>query len=84
MALEGGSLGTWYCDLTTRELSWDDTTNTILGLPSYAERNEVTFFSRVHPDDRDKLLVLRNPAEIRDRYTEEIRIVRSNGSVGWM
>ncbi len=84
LALEGGSLGTWYCDLTTKELSWDDTTNTILGLPTYADRNEATFFGRLHPEDRDKLGMLRHGAEIRDRYIEEIRIVRSNGSVGWM
>ena len=84
LALEGGSLGTWYSDLTTKELSWDDTTNTILGLPAYADRNEVTFFGRVHPEDRDKLRMLRDVDEIRDRYAEEIRIVRSNGSVGWM
>ena len=84
LALEGGSLGTWYCDFTTGELSWDDATNAILGLPSYAERNEVTFFDRVHPDDRDKLRILRNAAEISDRYAEEIRIGQSNGSVRWM
>ncbi len=79
LALEGGSLGTWYCDLITKELSWDDTTNTILGLPAYADRNEATFFGRLHPEDRDKLRVLRDVAEIRDRYADEIRIVRSNG-----
>jgi PAS domain S-box-containing protein len=84
LALEGGSLGTWYCDFTTGELSWDDATNAILGLPSYAERNEVTFFDRVHPDDRDKLRIVRNAAEISDRYAEEIRIVQSTGSVRWM
>ena len=84
LALEGGSLGTWYCDLTTKELSWDDTTNTILGLPTYADRNEATFFGRLHPEDRDKLSMLRDVAAIRDRYIEEIRIGRSNGSVGWM
>ena len=84
LALEGGSLGTWHWDLTTGKLFWDDTTNTILGLPAYAERNEVTFLDRLHPEDRDKLRVLRNVVEIRDRYAEEIRIVRSNGSLGWM
>jgi two-component system CheB/CheR fusion protein len=84
LALEGGSLGTWHWDLTTGKLFWDDTTNTILGLPSYADRNEATFLDRLHPEDRDKLGVLRNVVEIRDRYAEEIRIVRSNGSLGWM
>ena len=84
LALEGGSLGTWYRDLTTGEWSWDDNTNTILGLPAYAERNEVTFFARVHPEDRDKLGVLRNAAEIGDRYLDEIRILRPNGAVRWM
>ena len=84
LALEGGSLGTWHWDLNTEKLSWDDRTNTILGLPAYAERNEATFFDRVHPEDRDKLRLLRNAAEIRDRYVDEIRVVRSNGSVGWM
>ena len=84
LALEGGSLGTWYRDLTNGGWSWDDNTNTILGLPAYGERNEVTFFARVHPEDQDKLGVLRNTAEIRDRYLDEIRILQPNGAVRWI
>jgi hypothetical protein len=35
-------LGTWCRDVTNGRWTWDDNTNTILGLPTYAERNELT------------------------------------------
>jgi two-component system CheB/CheR fusion protein len=84
LALEGGSLGTWYSDLTSGEVFWDENTNIILGLPPEAERSEATFFDRVHPDDREKLQRRRNLREKHAMYTEEIRVMRSDGSIGWV
>ena len=84
LALEGGSLGTWYCDLKTDRLHWDERIHALLGLPAEPGSNGEGFFSRIHPDDREKLRAARRQALETGVFSEELRFLRADGAICWL
>ena len=84
LALEGGSLGTWYCDLKSDRLHWDERIHALLGLPAEPTSTGEGFFSRIHPDDREKLRAARRHALATGGFSEELRFLRADGSICWL
>ncbi len=85
LALEAGSAGTWFHDIKTGKVIWDDVTNNILGLPANFERSSAGFLDLIHADDRQKFSAARDRAIVEHRqFTEEIRIVRANEEILWL
>ena len=84
LALEGGSLGTWYCDLKSDRLHWDERIHALLGLPAEPTSTDEGFFKRIHPDDREKLRAARRHALATGGFSEELRFLRPDGSICWL
>ncbi|NEP18389.1 MAG: response regulator [Leptolyngbya sp. SIO4C1] len=55
MAVEAAQLGTWDWNLITNELIWDSGCKAMFGLPAEAEVTIETFFTGLHPEDRDRV-----------------------------
>jgi two-component system, chemotaxis family, CheB/CheR fusion protein len=83
LALEGGSLATWYCDLKADQCHWDERIHALLGALPQPVGNE-GFFSAIHPDDREKLSAARHQALATGGFTEELRFLRADGSICWL
>jgi PAS domain S-box-containing protein len=86
LALEAGRMGTWDWDLRTGEVAWSDNMEEVQGLPEGGFDGTVEGFRRlVHPDDRDRVeAAIARSIEERSAYEVEFRVVRPDGSVGWM
>ena len=84
LALDAGSLATWYCDLKTNQLHWDERIHALLGLAPEPASTGDAFFNRIHPDDRDKLRAGRRQALDTGGFTEELRFLRADGSICWL
>ncbi len=52
LAVETVALGTWDYNPITGELTWDERTKAMFGLPPEAEVDYETFLAGVHPDER--------------------------------
>jgi PAS domain S-box-containing protein len=76
-----GVIGDWDCDFGTDRLHWSDEVYRILGLTREAfPPSADTFYSRVHPDDRERIRLLKSKAK-GSRFAFEHRIVRPDGAV---
>jgi PAS domain S-box-containing protein len=86
-AQEVAHIGSWVADLGEPErLGWSRETHRIFGVPSGTfDGTAETFFSYVHPDDRDAVRAASRAAK-RDGapYDIEHRIVRGDGTVRWV
>jgi PAS domain S-box-containing protein len=86
LALEAGRLGTWRWHMATGEVSWDATLEAIFGLPpgGFAGTFE-EYASRLHPDDRDRVLdTIRRSVETGSGHEFEHRVIWPGGSVHWV
>nr|WP_255449990.1 MULTISPECIES: PAS domain S-box protein [Myxococcaceae] len=54
LSLAAAELGTWDYDPLGGALSWDERTRALFGLPPDATVTRDTFFSVVHPEDRER------------------------------
>ena len=75
-------VGSWERQIETDTIQWSDEMLRILGLPSSAPSNFLTFMSYIHPTDREKILEADQkvrssigPADM------EYRVVRPDGDV---
>jgi two-component system, chemotaxis family, CheB/CheR fusion protein len=85
LALEAGSAGTLHRDLITGKLVWDDAANEMFGLPANAERSYERFIELIHPEDqRNFENVVARAITDREKYTDELRIVRPGGDTIWV
>jgi PAS domain S-box-containing protein len=86
LALEAGRMGTWDWDIRTGRLAWSDNLEEVHGLPPGVFDGTVDGFrGLVHPDDRDRVeaAIARSIEEV-SGYEAEFRILRPDGSTGWM
>jgi PAS domain S-box-containing protein len=86
LALEGARLGTWVRDLTTNEIVGTPRYYEILGLPpNSAPLAFERWQQAVHPDDLPRLTeAARRAVENRTAYEHQFRVVRRDGSIGWV
>jgi PAS domain S-box-containing protein len=85
LVVEAAALGLWYCDLPFDELDWDAKCKEHFHLPADARVTVDVFFSRVHPDDRERTRQAIDAA-IADGapYDIDFRTVSDDGDVKWI
>jgi PAS domain S-box-containing protein len=84
-ALEASGTSTWRWDMNTNVVDSDEGLYRLFGVdPAEGSRSFEVFVSRIHPDDRDRVIAaaLRCASDGVD-LDEEFRIVRPDGSVRW-
>ncbi|HTG45414.1 MAG TPA: PAS domain S-box protein, partial [Verrucomicrobiae bacterium] len=85
-ALSASGSGTFRWDFKTNEVSWDDSLNTLFGLPpGETVRPAGSFVDAVHPDDRPGVIEQRNQCEqVGADFAMEFRILWPDGSEHWL
>jgi PAS domain S-box-containing protein len=86
LALDAAQLGTWRWDLSTDLETRDANLNRLFGLPpQVTHHSQDDFLSRVHPDDRPRLIRLFQQAKLsRSAFALEYRIIWPDGSIHWV
>ncbi|EPX63701.1 Phytochrome, two-component sensor histidine kinase [Cystobacter fuscus DSM 2262] len=56
LAVESTALGTWDLNPLTRVLSWDARCKALVGVPPETQPDLELFFTKVHPEDRERVL----------------------------
>lgn len=80
-----GGTGTWYWDLRTGRLGWDEQSYLLLDIPLDQEPGYDLFMSRVHPEDREWLRKLHQDCiENGTEIATEYRVVWRDGTVRWL
>jgi|SRR5579872_3873822 len=86
MALDAAKMGWWRYDVATKISTWDDRFKNILDLTANSGPPEIVA-ARIHPEDREvaiaKLRAAIESGSLTD-YSNEYRIVRTEGSVRWI
>jgi PAS domain S-box-containing protein len=86
LALEAGRMGTWDWDIPTGRIEWSDNLEEIHGLPPGGFDGTMEAFRRlIHPEDRGRVEeAVAAAVEAGAGFEAEFRILRPDGSVGWM
>jgi PAS domain S-box-containing protein len=90
MALEAAQMGVWDWHIGTGEEHWSKEVAAILGITTQPNQNDFTvpytlFLSRVHPDDRDKVLAAQEHTFATGQaYTVEYRLLLEDSSIRWV
>jgi PAS domain S-box-containing protein len=86
LALEAGRVGIWTWDAVSDHLEWSNGAARLYGIEEEDIPQSLSaYLARVHPDDRD--LVSRETQRNLthgDRIDTEHRIIRGDGSIGWI
>lgn len=86
LALQAGHMGTWYWDITTGRLDWDEQLEHVFGLePGSFGGTFDDYVALLHPDDVEatQATVRRSLETGEDHYVEH-RVVAPDGSVRWV
>ncbi|MCU1293889.1 MAG: sensory transduction histidine kinase [Bryobacterales bacterium] len=85
LAIEAAGVGTWFWNVETREISWDQSSTSILGLDSASAITLDEFLTAVHPEDRDRVeTAINEAASGREFWNVEYRIIRPDGAERWV
>lgn len=85
LAQDAGGVGVWDWDLRGGKITWSDSYFRLLGLqPSPDAQNLSTFYSAVHPDDRERAAADVERAVAGAAYRSEYRVVHPSGEVRWI
>jgi PAS domain S-box-containing protein len=83
-ALHSGNIGTWSWDFASDCLEADEKLRNIFALPPEGQVPARELFSRIHPDDLDRLAAKLDEAKrARGEYDFEFRLVLPTGEVRW-
>ena len=85
-ALLASNTGTFHWDIRTNAVTWDENLDRLFGLhPGSSVRSLEQFVSRVHPDDRDAVIVaVERSAHQGADFDLEFRTILPDGSVRWI
>ncbi len=78
-----GNIGSWRLDIQRNNLTWSDENHRIFGIPKETPMTYETFFSTVHPDDRDYVDTKWKECLADKPYDIEHRII-VDGHVKWV
>lgn len=85
LAQDAGGVGVWDWDLRGGKITWSDSYFRLLGLPPSADLQRLsTFYSAVHPDDRERAAADVERTLAGAPYRSEYRVLHSNGEVRWI
>lgn len=76
-------IGSWHLDIASNRLEWTAESFRIFGVPQKEAVDLETFFSTVHPDDREMVLKSWNEAIAGAPYDIEHRVV-ADGEIRWV
>ena len=78
-------IGTWYWDLETNRLRWDEVSSSILGIPPQQEQSLQVFLECIHVHDRAKVNeLIQESIRSGSEYEAEFRVVHRDGSERWL
>ncbi len=85
LALKASRMGTWDWNFQTGVIQWSDNLEALFGLkPGEFNGSFEMFVSRLHHDDRDRVLAAINHAiATGEDYDIEFRVVYPNGRIRW-
>ena len=86
LALEAGRMGTWYWEVASNRLDWDDQLLRVFGLePGTFDGTFEAYLALIHPDDVGPTVAIiqESLATGHDHYVEH-RIVLGDGTVRWV
>ena len=87
VALEASAGGSWTWVAATNHVDWDERFRPLYGFPPDQPATSDAWLTRVHDDDRPRLLALRQEiwtSKTKDSWETTFRIVRPDGSVAWI
>lgn len=86
LSQEAGKSVGWELDVKTGRDSWFGDLQTMFGIPSQTFEGRIEdFYKFVHPDDRQMVArAVADARETRKPYAAEFRVVRHDGTVGWV
>src|SRR6185369_9070433 len=78
-------IGTWYWDLETNRLRWDEVSSAILGAPPDQEQSLQTLLECIHMHDRARVnQLIQESIRSGSEYEAEYRVVHRDGSEHWV
>jgi PAS domain S-box-containing protein len=84
-ATQAGRLGIWELDLRSWELNASGVFKEIFGRDPSAPFTHADLEAAIHPDDRERVLgAKRHAARMGTEYYAEYRILRPDGTLGWV
>jgi PAS domain S-box-containing protein len=87
LALEASAGASWTWDAATNQLEWDDRFRPLYGFPPDEPAAPEKWVSRLHEDDRPRLVALQKEmwtSRAKDSWESTYRIVRPDGTVAWI
>lgn len=86
LAQAAGGVGTWDWDALRQVATCSESYCRLYGLDpqSQGHQSPEAWLAQVHPDDRERVMELRQAAMASGRLESEYRIVRPDGSVRWI
>ena len=86
LALDASGIGSFDWHLATGELIWDDRLCRLVGVdPSTFDRRIESFYTSLHPADRDRVRqLIEHAIDVIGGYQAEYRIVRPDGTMRWV
>jgi PAS domain S-box-containing protein len=87
LALESANMGTWALEIAGGQVSWDERTRALFGVPAGVSVTRDGAMRSIHPEDRQRvdeaLLRALDPASAGE-YEAEFRVIWQDGSVRWV
>ncbi|URD49787.1 PAS domain S-box protein [Chroococcidiopsis sp. CCNUC1] len=85
LAFATTQMGSWDWDISTGSITWSDNMEAMFGLtPGEFDGSYEMFESRLHPEDRDRVLeAIDSAVNTGADYNIEFRVVFPNGTVRW-
>jgi len=87
LALEASAGGSWSWIAGSDQVDWDERFRPLYGLSPDEPATPDAWLSRVHDDDRERLLALREEmwtSRTKDSWESTYRIVRPDGTLRWI
>ncbi|MEP6849523.1 MAG: histidine kinase dimerization/phospho-acceptor domain-containing protein, partial [Acidobacteriota bacterium] len=84
-AAENADIGLWFWDLANDKIYSTPKCNEMFEVPAYDKLTYDRFMHAVHPSDRERIAASLEKAHLNGtRYSEEYRVVHSDGRVEWI
>ncbi|MEO1147522.1 MAG: PAS domain S-box protein [Cyanobacteria bacterium J06638_22] len=85
LAMDTVKMGVWEVNLQTGEQLWSPQSEAIWGFaPGTFDGKTASFFSRIHPEDRETVEQANRDALVMSQYQAEFRIVLPDQTVRWL
>ena len=85
LAVAAGELGTFYCPMPLGKIFWNDKCKEHFFLPQDAEIDFDVFYSRIHPDDRERTRAAVDASVVDKKgYDVDYRVLAPDGRERWL